>query len=171
MKWLRRPVVLASLLVVGLAVGLTWALFPRDRAAPEPRERRYETFSACLLTDDKGLAGEHAKAAWSGMQAVSVAHSIKVQYLAVEGPQTPANALAYFNTLALEGCGVVVAVGGAPVAAVGQGRWRFPNPRYVAVGSEGGVEGVRRVPAATGDGIRSGVEAAVGEAWAEAPTR
>ncbi|MFI7435807.1 hypothetical protein [Micromonospora haikouensis] len=170
MSWLRRPVVLASLLaVVGLTVVGIWVFVARDRPVPEPRERRYEAFTACLLTDGKGLAGEQAKAAWAGMQSASTAHSIKVQYLAVEGPQTSANALAYFNTLVLEGCGVVVAVGEAPVAAVEQGRGRFPEPRYVTVGSE--VEGARVVSAASVDGVRAGVEAAVGEVWAATSTR
>jgi hypothetical protein len=123
------------------------------------------------LTDDKGLAGDEAQAAWVGMQAVSAAHLIKVQYLAVEGPQTSANALAYFNTLALEGCGVVVAVGEAPVAAVGQGKGRFPNPRYVTVGSERTPDGVTGISAGTPAGIRAGVETAVNEALAGASTK
>ncbi|MFG1954727.1 hypothetical protein [Micromonospora sp. NPDC048830] len=165
MKRLRWPVVLASLLVVGLAVGVTWAFWPRDQVAPQPRERQYEAFTACLLTDDQGLAGELAGAAWAGMQRVSVAESIRVQYLAVAGPQTSANALAYFNTLALDGCRVVVAVGEAPVAALEQGRSRFPGSRYVTVGSDRPVEGVRGVPATTAADVRAGVEMVVREAW------
>ncbi|WFE38935.1 hypothetical protein [Micromonospora sp. WMMD998] len=165
MKWLRWPGLLApTAVLVSVLVGvLLWLTWPRA-GEPAPRERRYEAFTACLLTDDRGLAGAEAKAAWDGMQAVSNVHRIKVQYLAVDGPQTTANALAYFNTLALENCGVVVAAGAAPVAALSQGKARFPDVRYVTVGAEPAAAGISGVPAGVAEEIRTGVESAVDRA-------
>ncbi|MFJ1538662.1 hypothetical protein ACIODS_08985 [Micromonospora chalcea] len=172
MKWLRWPGLLApaSVLVLVLASVLLWLTWPQEEEPP-PRERRYEAFTACLLTDDRGLAGTEAKAAWDGMQAVSTAHLIKVQYLSVDGPQTTANALAYFNTLALEGCGVVVAAGEAPIAALSQGKSRFPGSRYVTVGAGRTSDGVLGVPAGTAEEIRAGVESAVDRARTDATTK
>ncbi|MBQ1066441.1 MULTISPECIES: hypothetical protein [Micromonospora] len=168
MKWLRWPGLLApaSVLVLALIGALLWLTWPDEKELP-PRERRYEAFTACLLTDDEGLAGTEAKAAWAGMQAVSTAQLIKVQYLAVDGPQTTANALAYFNTMALEGCGVVVAVGQAPVAAVEEGKGRFPEIRYVTVGAERPIHGVYAVSAGNAEEIRAGVESAVARSRAK----
>jgi hypothetical protein len=78
--------ILGAALVV-IAAGLTWLLWP-DAKAPPPRERQYRATTACLLTDDKGVVGDPAKAAWAGMQEASTATLIKVQYLAIAGPQT-----------------------------------------------------------------------------------
>jgi len=168
MAWLRRRYVLvgiAAATVVGLSIWLAW---PERAREPAPRERAYQAFTACLLTDDEGLAGEVARAAWDGLQQVSLAESIKVQYLTVSGPQTEANASAYFNSLGLQGCGVVVAVGEAPVAALVSGKSRFPRTRYVVVEGSAAVSGVARVAASPVTGVAPGVRVEVTAAYAAA---
>ncbi|WP_117672548.1 BMP family ABC transporter substrate-binding protein [Micromonospora sp. MW-13] len=150
-----------------MALGLlVWLFWPERAQDPAPRERAYQAFTACLLTDDKGLAGELARATWEGMQQASLAESFKVQYLAVAGPQTEANASAYFNSLGLQRCGVVVAVGEAPVAALAEGRSRFPTARYVVVGGSAALPGVARVDSSPVTGVGTNVRAEVAAAYA-----
>ncbi|MFI6228834.1 hypothetical protein ACIBCR_16145 [Micromonospora echinospora] len=162
--WARRRVLVMSAAAVALLAGaLGWLLWPEPEAPPAPRERQYRAFTACLLTDDRGIAGEQARAVWDGMQRASLAHSIQVQYLTVDGPQTAANAAAYFNSLALRQCQVVIAVGEAPVGALIEGKGRFPSLRYVVVGEASQVDGVTFVPETAGDRITSTVESTVGD--------
>jgi basic membrane lipoprotein Med (substrate-binding protein (PBP1-ABC) superfamily) len=68
------------------------------------------------------------------MQEASLATHVKVQYLAVAGPQTTANAQTYVNSLAQSRCDLVFAVGDAQVAATEQGGPRFPAVRFYSVG-------------------------------------
>ena len=72
----------AAVAVVVSATATAWVLWPDDPPAP-PRERQYRATTACLLTDDKGLTGDLARAAWAGMQEASVATLVKVQHLAI----------------------------------------------------------------------------------------
>jgi hypothetical protein len=132
---LRREtaVIAAVLAACALALAIWWP--GSDR--PPARERHYQATTACLLTDDKGLTGASAQAAWSALRAVSDQQLIKVQYLSIGGPQTAANGLAYFNSLGVQKCTVIVAVGAAPVAALNQGRAQFPQVRYLTVGGPG----------------------------------
>ncbi|MBQ1076728.1 hypothetical protein KBX06_26785 [Micromonospora sp. C31] len=168
MAWLRRRWVLVAVVAAAALGLLVWLFWPKPVQDPAPRERTYQAFTACLLTDDKGLAGESARAAWDGMQQASLAESFKVQYLAVNGPQTEANASAYFNSLGLQGCGVIVGVGEAPVAALVAGKSRFPTTRYVMVGGPAAVPGVARVEASPVAGVDADVRAEVASAYAAA---
>jgi hypothetical protein len=68
------------------------------------------------------------------MQDASLATHARVQYMAVVGESTVGNALPYLNSLLQRRCSVVVAVGGAPAAAVGVDAARYPAVRFVAVG-------------------------------------
>ncbi len=131
MRWRTGAVLGVAVLVLGVVLWLVW-----PEPARQPRERHYRSVTACLLTDDQGLRGAVAAAAWAGMQEASVADLTRVQYLSVAGPQTAADALAYFNSLGLQKCAVIVAVGEAPVAAMSQGADRFPDARLVAVGDQ-----------------------------------
>ncbi|MFI5490502.1 hypothetical protein [Micromonospora echinaurantiaca] len=140
---------------------MAWALWPTT--SPPPRERHYRSTTACLLTDDKGLAGEHAKAAWAGMQEASQATLIKVQYLSVQGPQTAANASAYFNTLALQKCNVIVAAGEAPVAAMIEGHSRFPDAKHVAVDGKTKESAIVDIQATTREAITATTKTIVSE--------
>jgi hypothetical protein len=155
-EWMLRPKVFAiAAFGVAVAAVATWLLWPSP-SGPEVRERHYASTTACLLTDDKGLAGEPARAAWAGMQEASVDGSVKVQYLAIAGPQTAANGLSYFNSLGVQRCAVIVAVGDVPVAAMMDGRARFPEIRQVAVGGAA-AEPVTAVDASSPSSIQDGV--------------
>lgn len=160
MQRVRRPVVVgaAALVALGLLAATVW-WWPTSK--PKPRAREYRDVTACLLTDERGLAGEQAQAVWAGMQKVSLAHLVKVQYLAVTGPQTAANARTYFNSLGLQRCEAIVAVGEIPVAAVIEGRERFPGARYVLVGQRLDDPRVTSVPDGPAEGVAAGVEAAL----------
>jgi hypothetical protein len=79
-----------------------------------------------------------------------------VQYLAIAGPQTAANGLSYFNSLGVQRCAVIVAVGDVPVAAMMDGRARFPEIRQVAVGGAA-AEPVTAVDASSPSSIQDGV--------------
>ncbi|MDM4778924.1 hypothetical protein [Micromonospora sp. b486] len=151
-RWRLVAVVTAGLLAVA---ALAWLLWPEP--APPPRERQYRAFTACMLTDDRGLAGPEAAASWQGMQRASSATSIKIQHLAVVGKQTPENAEGFFNTLGVQRCRMVVAVGAAPVAALVAGHKRFPDVHYLVVG----VSPDPAVPAVSGESaedLAAGVE-------------
>jgi hypothetical protein len=163
--WKRRERVWAAATAAAVLVGLgsAWLLWP-SAPGEQPRERRYRATTACLLTDDKGLAGEEAKAAWAGMQEASTATLIKVQHLSITGPQTAANGLSYFNALGAQKCAVVVAVGRAAVAAMAEGRAQFPDMRCVTVGGTTGTTAVTTVDAGSPAAIRSGVSAVVAAA-------
>ncbi|MGI5239672.1 hypothetical protein [Dactylosporangium sp. CA-139066] len=160
----RRMLIGAGALAVVLAALITWLAWPEDEAPP-PRERQYKATTACLLTDDQDLNGELARAAWAGMQDASVATLIKVQHLAITGPQTAANGLTFYNTLGVQRCTVIIAAGDVPVAAMAAGYANFPSAKHVAVGG-GDVRNkpITVVDASTPDAIRSGVKAIVAAA-------
>ncbi|MBT8224647.1 MAG: hypothetical protein HKP61_02980, partial [Dactylosporangium sp.] len=133
----RKPLFTGlSVAAVALIAGLiTWAVWPEPAPAPKPRERAYKATTACLLTDDRGIVGDPARAAWAGMQEASLATRIKVQYLAITGPQTEANGLSYYNSLGLRKCTVIIAAGPVPVATAMAGAARFPDIEHVTVGA------------------------------------
>ncbi|MFB9238949.1 hypothetical protein ACFFWC_26050 [Plantactinospora siamensis] len=163
----RRQWILAGLAALVVLTGLvTWLVWPSGGEAP--RERRYGSFTACLLTDDKGLAGEQARASWAGMQQASLATAAKVQYLSVAGAQTPSNAASYFNSLGVQRCGLIVAVGPGPVAATAAGHGQFPGVRYLIVGSSPDPA-LPAVPAAGPDAITAAVRDRMTEAVHNAP--
>ncbi|MFI5916004.1 hypothetical protein [Dactylosporangium sp. NPDC051541] len=158
----RRLLIGGGAAVVVLGLLITWLAWP-DPPTP-PRERQYKATTACLLTDDKDLTGDLAKAAWAGMQEASVASLIKVQHLAITGPQTTANGVTYYNTLGVQHCTVIVAAGGVPVAAMAEGLTSFPGITHVAVGGDPKGTVVSVVDATTPDSIRAGVKGIVAAA-------
>jgi hypothetical protein len=133
----------AVLVAVGL---LVWWAWPQEPPAV-PRERQYLETTACLLTDDQGITGDQAAQTWAAMREVSDQKLIKVQYLSVSGPQTSANALSYFNTLGLQKCAAIIAVGDAPVAAMAEGGSRFPDVRLLAIGGQSPAGSIRHLDA------------------------
>jgi hypothetical protein len=160
---LRNLTIGGGALVVVLAGLITWLAWRDDDIAP-PRERQYKATTACLLTDDKDLNGDLAKAAWAGMQDASTATLIKVQHLAISGPQTVPNGLTYFNSLGAQQCTVIVAAGDVPVAAMAQGYVNFPSTKHVAVGGNVQGKAITVVDASTPGAIRGGVRAIVAAA-------
>jgi hypothetical protein len=159
----RRPLLAATGAVAVLVAGATWLLWPDDPPTP-PRERQYKATTACLLTDGEGLTGDIAQAAWAGMQEASLATLIKVQHLAISGPQTPENGLGYYNSLGVQQCAAIVAGGPIPVAAMVQGHSRFPTVKQIAVGGDIGTAVLTTVDPSTPDTIRTGVKTLVAAA-------
>lgn len=119
----------AAALVTSAALG-TWLLWPDP-----PRQRDYVDATACLLTGSDGVTGAATQPLWTAMQEASLSSHARVQYLAVAGPQTPANAQAHLNSLAGSRCGVVVAVGKTQTDAVAAAAKSFPAVRFLAIDS------------------------------------
>jgi basic membrane lipoprotein Med (substrate-binding protein (PBP1-ABC) superfamily) len=149
MSWLRsRRLLAVGVGAVAAVALLTWVLWPSAPKPEQPRARQYLEFTACLLTDDQGIAGPTGKPVWTAMQDASLATLAKVQYLAVAGRQTESNALPFANTLAQRQCDLVFASGPAPVAAVRAAGRSFPWVRFYVVISDstanpGNVSSVR----------------------------
>lgn len=165
-KWnWHAKVAIALTLVGGVIAVLSWLFWPNPTIDP-PRERSYLSSTACLLTDNRGLADEQAEAARVGMREASLETRIKVQYLSVSGPQTPANAAAYFNNLGLQKCVLIIAVGNAPVAAMKEGSDRFPDSRHVAISPDDIElpEGITRIRDTSLETLRSSVRQLVSDA-------
>ena len=142
--------VAASVLAVA-GIG-TWLLWPE-----EPRQREYLDVTACLLTDESGVAGAAAKPVWAALQEASVASRARVQYLAVAGPQTEANARAHAASLAGGRCGLVIAVGPTQVDAASATAQTFPQVRFLTVDSGTASANVAVVPAAPADALRTAI--------------
>jgi hypothetical protein len=123
--------------VLVVIVGAAVALLVTSGGGPAPRARQYLAFTACLLTDSRGLAGPQAAAAWAGMQDASLATHAKVQSLAV--PPGSSSAAPYLASLVLRKCAVVVATGPAQVAAVAADAGHFRSVHFCVVG--GGASG------------------------------
>ncbi|TML21546.1 MAG: BMP family ABC transporter substrate-binding protein [Actinobacteria bacterium] len=132
----------AAVVVAGL---VTWLVWPAP-AQPPPRARVYLEYTACLLTDQHGVAGSPARSVWDGMEDASLATHAQVQYDAVMGEQSLGNALPYLSSMVDRRCGVVLAVGAAPTAAVGAVAAKYPGVRFVVVdgtATGGNVTGLR----------------------------
>ncbi|HKT00991.1 MAG TPA: hypothetical protein VJT31_15800 [Rugosimonospora sp.] len=152
---------LAGLIVL---TGLTIWITHRGRQLPPPRARVYTAFDACLLTDGQGVSGQAAAPVWAGMQAASTKTSGKVSFLSVYGPDTAANAVSYVNTLVQRKCDLVLAVGGAEVAAAqGQAR-QFTSTHFVLVGSGSTQSNVTVVPGGSAAQVTSAVQQIVTKA-------
>ena len=160
-EWARhrraRFFVAAVLLVI--AVVLLWIFWP----ASAPRERHYGQTTACLLTGARGVASPEAAPVWAGMQKASMETLIKVQYLEVDGPQTPENAQTYLASLAMGKCDLVLTVGDAPVGALAQVAPRFPAVRFVSVGAAQGGVNVSTIDASGADVVQERVASLVAD--------
>jgi hypothetical protein len=160
----RRPVALTAIGASALAIVITiWLAWP-DGQATHPRQRQYKATTACLLTDNEDLSGALAKASWAGIQEASEATLIKVQHLAISGPQTPENGLTFYNSLGVQRCTVIVAAGAVPVAAMTSGYRKFPGSKHAVVGGNAAEESITAVDTSSPETIRSGVKAAVSTA-------
>lgn len=133
----RRSTWLVAVAAVMMVVVAVWLLWPTSE--PElPRARQYVDVNLCLLTAERGLAEPDAVPVWAGMQDVSTATHVRVQYLAVAGAQTVANARTFVASLAQARCAVVLAAGDVPVAAVAEAAPTFTAVRFVTVGGNPG---------------------------------
>lgn len=159
----RWPFAAVALIVVGGAVWVA-ILATRSPAPPPPRARQYLEFTACLLTDERGITGPEAAPVWAGMQEASLTTRAKVQYLAVAGPQTVDNAVPYLNSLAQRRCDLVLAAGAVPTGAVGKAAAQFPRTRFVVVGPGTTAVNVVVVTANTPGTVRPAVSKIVTDA-------
>ena len=154
------PVLVAG--VVAVVAVAAWLVWP---SAPPSRARVYLSFTACLLTGAEGVAGAGAPA-WAGLQDASLATRAKVQFVAVVGEATVANASPYLASLVQRQCRVVVAVGAAQVGAVAAAAPQWPRVRFVVVVGDGGSRGnVTRVDGSA-DQVRARVAGLVESAVA-----
>jgi hypothetical protein len=153
----RWPFTALALVILGGAVWAVVVLVARSPAPPPPRARQYLDFTACLLTDERGITGPEAKPVWAGMQDASSATRAKVQYLTVSGPQTVDNAVPYLNALAQRHCNLVLAAGTVPAGAVGRSAGQFPGTRFVVVGPGTTAGNVVVVPTTTPETVRPAV--------------
>jgi hypothetical protein len=166
--WLLTGSVLA--VVAGLAAVAVWWLATPSRYVPPARQRQYLPFAACLLTGPAGLADPASAPVWAGMQSASLATRAKVEYLAMTGPATEANAAIFMNTLVMRQCNVVLAAGPAEVAAASVQAQALPRVRFVVIGGRRGPgnltvvgPGDARVVSRAVDGaVRAAVAAAGG---------
>jgi basic membrane lipoprotein Med (substrate-binding protein (PBP1-ABC) superfamily) len=99
-------------------------------------QRHYTAEQACLLTDSHGIAARPASAVWAGMEDASRATSAKVTYLMVEGPPTTADAIPYANSLIIQHCTVVLAVGAPQTSAISAVAPRTPATAFISIGSD-----------------------------------
>ena len=132
-------------------------------SGPQPRARRYLAFTACLLTDGRGLAGARVAPVWAGMQDASLATHAKVEYLPVTTGSTVGAAAPFVASLVARQCKVVVAAGPAQVGAVLAAAGRYPQVRFAVVGGAGGKPGGRNVTVVGGPpgSVRSAVDGLV----------
>jgi hypothetical protein len=147
-----------SVVVAGL---VAWVVWPSPQ--PQPRARQYRDVTACLLTDERGVTGPEAAPVWAGMQDASLKTLARVRYLEVDGEQTADNARTYLASLAQSRCALVLAVGAAPVAAVGASAEKFPQSRFVTVGGGAASANVSVVGASRSEAVRAEVSRIVTE--------
>src|SRR6266545_144208 len=153
----RRWLLLA--LAAAVTVALTvWALWPSARPAQQSRARAYLAFTACLLTDEHGIAGERAVPVWAGMQDASLATRVKVQFLPAADALTAANVSPYLAGLVQRRCDLIVAVGEAAVAADAA---KYPGTRFVTVGGGASAPNVTAVGESSASRVREGIGALV----------
>ncbi|GAB3279620.1 hypothetical protein GCM10027589_06280 [Actinocorallia lasiicapitis] len=164
--WKRLPLprqILAAGLLAAVALGAVLAVVLHPEDEP-PRARQYLSSKACLLTGAKGLADASARPAWDGMQQASLKTRTQVQYFAVTGPATVANATPYLGTLISLECDLIIAAGKLPAATVRANAARFGDRSFVVLGGTGGgnvtaiSEPADRIPARIAELITDGVK-------------
>jgi basic membrane lipoprotein Med (substrate-binding protein (PBP1-ABC) superfamily) len=160
----RRVMAGGATAVVAVLVGalLAWLSMQRD---PAPRASEYLTsFTACLLTDSRGIAAAEPALIWRGMQNASLATRAKVEYLPVMSGSTAAAAAPYLASLVERHCNVVLATGKAQVAVVKAQASRFPLVHFVIPGrapAGSHVTGLPVPPASLASAVASVISADV----------
>jgi len=128
----------AGLVLVAVAVFLLW-----PTSEKEPRAREYRDVSACLLTDEEGIASPQVAPVWAGMQDASLKTLGQVRHLEITGAQDVPNGRSFVGTLVLGKCGVIVAAGQLPVQTVTAVAREHPAQRFMIVG--GGTSALSNV--------------------------
>jgi hypothetical protein len=162
---MRKPGWVVAVMA-GCAVGLGVAgcSSSGSHTIVDTRVRSYTNYRACLLTGAQGIYGAAAPA-WAGMQSASLATHAQVSYLAVGGPGTKGNALAYVGTEVVQQCDLIIADGAAEQAAVLASSGRFKSTRFaivaVTAGPLAGATSNVTVIAGNAAEVKSGVAALV----------
>jgi basic membrane lipoprotein Med (substrate-binding protein (PBP1-ABC) superfamily) len=141
--------VAVGVVVAGSVAGLLVATASRPGASPPARARQFLAFTACLLTNSRGVAGSPAAQVWAGMQDASLATHAKVEYLPAYA-RTAAAAQPYLTSLIQRSCGVVLAVGAPQVSAVTANAGRYPSVQFVAISGASSSRDVTMVNPAAG---------------------
>lgn len=128
-----------------IAVIMLGVLAPSDEA---PRARQYRSAKACLLTGSQGIGDEKAAPIWAGMQRASLRSQVKVQYLAVTGPESVAAARPFLGALVNLKCDLILAGGSMPATAVDSAANDFRENKFVVVGVTSGHPNVTGISAA-----------------------
>jgi hypothetical protein len=132
-EWMGWSGIAAMAVVLAVAAWVAWEPAPKE----PPRAREFRDYDVCLLTDAHGIAIEPAKTVWQGLQTVLDRTSVRVTYAQVTGEQTAARAQQFLASQVQQRCGIIVAVGDAPTAAVAADKDRYPQIRFVPLtGSE-----------------------------------
>jgi hypothetical protein len=126
-----------------------------------PSARTYANVDACLLTGPHGIFDPAAAPVWAGMEDVSVTGRVRASYLEVPDPVTPASALSHLNSLLVQKCTLVIAVGEPERAAALTQAPRFPAVRFVVLGPAGRVPPNVEDLAVVASSIRAAVAGAV----------
>ena len=181
----RRRIVLSVTVTAALGtLALTaWLLRPTPNHSqaipytPQTRARTYTAYTACLLTDQGGTTSAPAAAVWTGMQAASNTTHAQISFLTMQGPDTPANAEVYINTLALRGCSLILAVGQAPTQGARDRASAFPGLLFMilaapaATTASGQAPNLTSVAAADPAAIRAETQNQVARAANQVTTR
>lgn len=124
--WLAGLGFVSAVLVVG-----AWLLWPDAEQSPDaPRAREYREYTACLLTDEHGIAADPARVMWAGMQSASVQTRVKVQYLAIVGDQSPDNGVPFLRSLAQGHCGLIFGAGALASTAIHRVAGSYPQVSF-----------------------------------------
>lgn len=144
-----------------------WLLWPSPVVMP--REREYRSDLACLLTDNRGLGSAEAAGAWAGLRDASEATLVRSQMVAVDGEQSEPNAMSSLASLVQRQCGLIIATGDAPIAAVLSGSQRFRGPVYAVVAKAAVANPVQTVILGDQSQVRQGVKALVERIFTKTP--
>ncbi|HZU55099.1 MAG TPA: hypothetical protein VFA06_04470 [Actinocrinis sp.] len=123
----------AAAVAVGAVVWMAWPA-RTDRAPAPATARAFVDFTVCVLTDAHGISSADAAPVWRGVLMAQESTNAKAQFLAVTGGGSPDAAVVSLNTLALRGCGLIVAVGDSQVSAVWRQARTFPARHFAVVG-------------------------------------
>jgi hypothetical protein len=156
----------AAAAATALAVALiAWLAWPSTPAVPgASRVRQYTDARACLLTGSSGISAGPAASAWAGMRDASLATRAMVSFQPAVGPPSADATAPYLDSLAQRQCGVIVAVGHGPVAAVAADAARFTQIRFFVVAGHSSGPNVTVISLAPAAQLRAEVRAAVSAA-------
>ncbi len=162
----RWPLAAGTAVVVAVAAGTAWALWPRPAAVAQTRH--YLNVSACLLTDPAGITpGTAAAPVWAAMQSASLASHVMVTYLADTGP---ADIRPMLNTLIQRQCGVIIATGTATAGVIAAGK-ASPHQRFLLVTGSGATAeaGTQNTDTVSAAGAPGRINQVLGALAADAP--